>query len=130
MLIAIVVFLLDSVDFVKAIEAKTLDYRFRHFPISQEADTSIVLVAIDNSSLDYFQAHGISWPWPRTFYAHITDYFTASNAKSVLYDLLFYEPDLNREETYAQETDSVFAIAIQSNGRVVLEQNTAGQTST
>ena len=118
--IATLVFLFYSTDMGKGLEWKTLDYRFRKFPIPDKADTNIVLIAIDNNSLNFFSANGISWPWPRDFYAHIVDYLTTAGTKAVIFDMLFYEPDLNRDETDAEETDGAFAQAIKSNGKVIL----------
>jgi adenylate cyclase len=101
-------------------ELKLLDYRFRLDPIPERADTSIVLVAIDDFSLDFFSENGISWPWPRSFYCYAVDYFTSAGARSVIFDMQFYEPDIDREETYAEETDGMFADAIENSGCIYL----------
>lgn len=119
-LIGLVALWLGSTDLGVQLESRTLDYRFRRFDIADRADTNIVLVAIDNQSLDLFSKRGISWPWPRDFYAHATDYFAGAGASAVLFDLQFYERDLDRDETDAAETDGAFAQAIRANGRVVL----------
>ena len=103
---------------LRDIEYKTIDLRFRTFADASLADSSVVMVAIDDTSLEEFSQNGISWPWPRDFYALALDYLSGS--KAVVFDLLFYEPDLDRSESVAVYTDSLFAEAISKNKNVIL----------
>ena len=114
------IFLVCFIPFLQETEHKFLDSRFRLDPVPEKADTNIVLVAIDDYSLDFFIENGISWPWPRSFYSYAVDYFTKAGAKAVIFDMQFYEPDIDREETYAEETDGMFADAIENNDNVYL----------
>jgi adenylate cyclase len=114
------VYVFCSTSFIQETELKLLDYRFRLDPIPERADTSIVLVVIDDFSLDFFSENGISWPWPRSFYGYAVDYFTSAGARSVIFDMQFYESDIDREETYADETDSMFASSIANNSNIYL----------
>ncbi len=123
-------FWVNQLQFIQTIEAKTLDLRFTQFPITDRADTSIVLVAIDNHSLDYFAANGVSYPWPRSFYAHITKYFKAMGAGPIMFDMLFYQPDGDYAATDAEETDGAFAQAINENGKVILGAELTLDTAT
>ena len=119
-LISFLVVILQRFSFMQILEAKTLDARFSIVEPPEKASEDIILVGIDDSSLKYFSDNGISWPWPRNFYAHLLSYLTESGAKSVIFDLLFYQPDIDRGESDAIETDKAFAGAIQANGNVVL----------
>lgn len=119
-LLSAVVLLINLFPFMEETELKTLDYRFTHLSREMAPDSNIVLVAIDKNSLEYFKEFGISWPWPRDFYAHALNYLTAEQAKAVIFDMLFYEPDLRREETSPEMTDGRFADAIARHGYVVL----------
>ncbi|MBS1271130.1 MAG: Adenylate cyclase 2 [Candidatus Marinimicrobia bacterium] len=120
-IIAIIAMLIGNSGFMRDIEQQTLDYRFVHFPIPEQADTNIVLVDIDNNSLDYFaEKVGIQYPFPRSFYAQMNNLFAEVGTRSVMYDMLFYDPDLNRDETYAEETDGAFAASIREHGQVIL----------
>ncbi|MGB2687834.1 MAG: CHASE2 domain-containing protein, partial [Desulfobacterales bacterium] len=105
---------------MQILEAKTLDARFSIIEPPETASKDIILVGIDDSSLKYFADNGISWPWPRDFYAHLLGYLTESGAKSVIFDLLFYQPDIDRGETDGPATDKAFASAIRKNGNVIL----------
>jgi len=119
-IIASLIGLLSSTPFFKDIEMKMLDYRFQLDPIPAKADTNIVIIAIDDGSLDFFSENGISWPWPRSFYGYAVNYLTEAGARSVIFDMQFYEKDIEREETTADETDSIFAEAIKNNMKVYL----------
>ena len=119
-LITSLVWLFSSAPFFKDIEMKMLDYRFQLDPVPEKADTNIVIIAIDDGSLDFFSENGISWPWPRSFYGYVVNYLTATGARSVIFDMQFYEKDIEREETTAQETDNIFAEAIKNNMKVYL----------
>ena len=92
-LITLLVVLLQRFSFMQILEAKSLDARFSTTEPPETASKDIILVGIDDSSLKYFADNGISWPWPRNFYAHLLNYLTESGAKSVMFDLLFYQPD-------------------------------------
>ncbi len=120
LLLSFVVLWFTNSQFLIETELKLLDYRFRFDPIPEKADSNIVLVVIDDSSLDYFAKYGISWPWPRTFHGYALDYFSQAGSKAVVFDILFYEPDIEREETFAEETDGYFAETIAECGNVYL----------
>jgi adenylate cyclase len=119
-LISLLVLFLQRIPFMQILEAKTLDARFSTNKSPETASKDIILVGIDDSSLKYFADNGISWPWPRDFYAHLLDYLTESGAKSVIFDLLFYQPDIDRSESEGTATDKAFADAIRKNGQVIL----------
>ena len=55
--------------FLQTIELKTLDFRFRAFPSPQRARTDIVVIVIDEESVQKLQSILGRWPWPRDAYA-------------------------------------------------------------
>ncbi len=118
--VTIILAFISSSSFFQETEMKLIDYRFRLDPVPENADSNVVIVAIDDGSLNFFKDNGVSWPWPRSFYGYMVDYFTAAGSKAVIFDMQFYEPDIDREETYAEETDGMFAKAIENNGNVYL----------
>ncbi len=112
--------LIERVGFIKDIESRTLDYRFKTFTRAEEADEDVVMLVIDDSSLEFFMSVGLSWPWPRDTYANILNYFDSVGAKAVLFDLLFYESDIDRFDVDAEVTDGSFARAMKQYGGAVL----------
>jgi len=93
------------------IELKTLDHRFHRYADSAKAGNDIVLVAVDEASLE---AYG-QWPWSRDRHGYVVRYLKEAGAKAVVFDVLFLEPDRSGEEF-----DAVFAEEIRAAGNVYL----------
>ncbi len=106
--------LLDSV------ELKTLDMRFLEASHPEEADTNIVLVAIDQNSLEEAADRNVQWPWPREFYGLLVDYLHAAGAATVSFDILLDRHDFDRRESDGAISDSAFAEAVRTSGNVLL----------
>ncbi|MFZ4619559.1 MAG: CHASE2 domain-containing protein [Bacteroidota bacterium] len=105
----------------KVVELNALDIQFRIAQNSRTPDTNIVIITIDQNSLQYFKNTArISWPWPRDFYAKTTEYLAKSGAKAVVYDFQFTEPDEDRANSVGADNDSLFAGAIRNAGNVYL----------
>ncbi len=92
-------------------ELKTLDHRFHQYADSTKAGNDIVLVAVDEGSLE---AYG-RWPWSRDRHGYIVHYLKQAGAKAVVFDILFLEPDSS-----AEEFDEVFADEMRAAGNVYL----------
>ncbi|PKN78401.1 MAG: hypothetical protein CVU48_08455 [Candidatus Cloacimonetes bacterium HGW-Cloacimonetes-1] len=122
LVLSVLMFFLGKMSFVREIESKTIDFRFRIAPKPERADSSIVLVAIDDSSLKYATGFGQGWPWPRDYYAVVTDYLKQQGAKAVLFDMLFDEPDFDRADLSSEESDGRFAEALSNPGIAVISQ--------
>lgn len=76
---------------------------------------NIVVVAVDQGSLDAAQREGIHWPWPRQMYAPIVQFCSRAGAKAVVFDILFTEPS-----SYGREDDEILAQALRESRRVIL----------
>ena len=83
------VLLARPTELARSIELKTLDWRFRHLSIPSRRDPRIVLVMIDQLSLDHFDAEGMYWPWPRSIYVPVLSYLKKGGARAVVFDILF-----------------------------------------
>ena len=92
-------------------ELKTLDHRFHQYADSTKAGNDIVLVAVDEASLE---AYG-RWPWPRDRHGYVVHYLKQAGAKAVVFDILFLEQD-----SAAEEFDEVFAERMKAAGNVYL----------
>lgn len=92
-------------------ELKTLDHRFQQYADPRRADKNLILVAVDEPSLETFGR----WPWPRDRFGYVVRYLREAGAKAVVFDILFLEPDEG-----AAEFDATFAEEIRRAGNVFL----------
>jgi len=92
-----------------------LDARFTSMADPARVDKNIVLIEVDQDSLDHFESQSVAWPWPRTMYNPIIEYATAAGAKAILFDILF-----TNLAPYGYDVDLEFADAIKKSGRVGL----------
>ncbi|MFH1368672.1 MAG: adenylate/guanylate cyclase domain-containing protein [Elusimicrobiota bacterium] len=95
---------------IRGLENKFLDSMFTlRGPIKPAEE--IVIIAFDEES---FKQLG-RWPWTRVHYAKVVDMLTQAGAKSIVFDVIFPEPE--SEHPGADET---FARAAKNSGKVVL----------
>ena len=73
----------------------------------------IVVVQVDQPSLDSLAADGITWPWPRQVYAPLFE--RLAQADAVFVDIIFSEPS-----SYGNEDDNIMAAALAQSGNVFL----------
>ena len=106
--------LASQTSFLRTLELKTLDLRFRLLGDQGVASTDIVLVAIDDASLKTLEPAVGRWPWPREAHSVLLSYLNRAGARLVIFDLLFLERDLQNPEG-----DVAFGEATAQSGNVV-----------
>ena len=126
LLSTIVVALLIALNVVSSIDRPALDIMFRHGSHPHRADTSVVIAAIDQKSLNFFDGQGFGWPWPRDFYSALLGYFKRGGAKAVIFDMDFSQKEVSRQNVDAEEADNMFADSIKMCGNVVLASTLIG----
>lgn len=100
---------------LRVAEAQTFDLRTRWLADPASADSSIVIIAIDDNSIEVYRDLLGRWPWPREAYGALLEYATAGGARVAAFDLLLAEPDLA-----APLSDTLFAEALDLAGPGVL----------
>jgi adenylate cyclase len=109
--------LLNSFD---RLELKIFDTKMTSCAETLNPDSSIVMVAIDQKSLDFFEDNAVSWPWPREFYGYVLKFLKKAGAKAVFFDIDFSSSEIERIEVDASDSENSFANAIDISGNVVL----------
>ncbi len=79
----------------------------------EKGHTGIVVVQVDQPSLDSLAADGITWPWPRQIYAPLFERLRQADA--VFVDIIFSEAS-----SYGNEDDTILAAAVAKSGNVIL----------
>jgi adenylate cyclase len=118
---ALVVLLALPRAILRTAELKTLDARFRAFSGTRRSNPDVVLVAIDQKSINFYRRQmQVGWPWPRSFYQILVDYLAQGGARAILFDMYFSEPSSDTKETDGAEADAGFGAAIAHAGTVHL----------
>lgn len=64
----------------------------------ETGDTDIVLIDIDDYSLQALSASIGRWPWPRATHAELVEWLEQQGARAIAFDIWFSEPDVLRPE--------------------------------
>ncbi len=102
---------INSLQFSKVLELKTIDWRFEARGELQP-QTPIVIVAIDDAS---FPEMPERWTWPRTFYGEAVKNLKEMGATVIGFDLLYSEPT-----SKSPEEDEYFAAQVKKAGNVIM----------
>ena len=102
-------------NLLESYELKTYDQLCRWKASRSPAPEEVVVVALDQGSLEAAQREGIQWPWPRQMYAPILQFCALAGAKAVAFDVLYTEPS-----SYGVEDDRILAEAMKENGKAIL----------
>ena len=111
---ALLALAIGALPFVETIELKTYDWRMRATADPAAASRDIVLVAIDDESIEALEPIVGQWPWPRLVHAALLDFLARARPRIVLYDVFFTERDrsrftVNGEEWTGAESDAALA---------------------
>jgi len=107
--IALLVF---SSGLLDTFELKAYDFMSASLNPKKISD-DILIIAIDQRSVDALAKQDISWPWPRQVYAPMVEYL--SEAEGVFIDILYTE-----NSSYGVDDDRIFAEAVRKAGNVYL----------
>ncbi len=78
-------------------ELKTVDFRTKLWRRDKLPPPDIVLVLIDESSLDALNGIAGRWPWPRYIHAELIDFLSLSGAKAIVMDVMFSENEFGED---------------------------------
>ena len=112
--VALVLAALHGTYPMQSLELRTLDWRFRTLHDRTRADTGIVIVDVDELSLDLLRPSVGRWPWPRDVWAMVVRYLRAGGARVIAFDFGFFDPDLPHPAA-----DRAFADEARAAGNVV-----------
>src|SRR5512142_761886 len=112
--VALLLALLRGTYGLQSLELKTVDLRFRTLHDPARADTGVVIVDVDNLSLDLLRPSLGRYPWPRDVWEALVRYLAAGGARAIGFDFTFPDPDLANPAA-----DAAFAAAAGAAGTVV-----------
>ena len=90
--------LLNQAPLLRTVEWKIYDLLIRHTAGPAKARSDIVMVEIDDQSIERMAENGFGrFPWPRDSYAVLLRYLEKARPKAVAFDLLLLEEDRGPE---------------------------------
>ncbi|MCK5036746.1 MAG: adenylate/guanylate cyclase domain-containing protein [Candidatus Sabulitectum sp.] len=98
-------------NYERELEHLTLDLRFNLFPDLDSVNDSIVIIGVDDASLE--SMNWLGWPWPRQIWSDITAFLYRSGVQVVYFDITF-----STSSTFSAGEDSVFG-AVAERGNTV-----------
>src|SRR5690606_10724893 len=91
------------------------DWLIRQRAALQAPDPRIVVVDIDDTSLQALVGEAGKWPWPRSLHAELLEHLLAQQAEAVVFDVLFSEAD-----RFQPDADAYFGEVLAGSDRVYL----------
>lgn len=91
------------------------DWLIRQRAALQTPDPRIVVVDIDDTSLQALVGEAGKWPWPRSMHAELLEHLLAQQAEAVVFDVLFSEAD-----RFHPDADAYFGEVLAASNRVYL----------
>ncbi len=100
-----VLVVLDATSFhlVAGMQHRTFDIMMKNRIVYPQADPDIVIVDIDEGSLEAMAEDYGRWPWPRQVFAEFVENLEEQQPKVIIFDILFSDPDV-----YNKESDEYF----------------------
>jgi adenylate cyclase len=101
----------------RTLQYRSFDLWTRHLNRRPPVCRDIVIIYIDQKSLDSLRcAQGLGWPWRRDLYALMIDYLGAASARLILFDAIFSEPSVFQGDV---GDDDALARAMVRSGNVL-----------
>lgn len=116
---AVIGLLLLLTGALDGLEATTWDIRVRMFAAPTEATDDVVLILINQQSIDLMiENYAVSWPWPRSIYAYLIQFAQEAGAESFTFDIILQDqgaggPDDDNLLLYAAEGYERFVYAVE-----------------
>jgi len=98
---------------LQPLENRVGDAMLRWHAAALRADPDIVIVDINNASMDRMQAVAGNWPWPRAVHAELIEGLARQKPRAIVFDILFSERDV-----YRPDSDRLFNDALEGKSNV------------
>jgi len=111
-------------NWLRSAEARFSDLFVRAQAGKIKPDPDIVVVAVDEHSLEQLSDYAGRWPWPRSVHGELVDGIAAQKPRAIVFDIMFFEPDI-----YRVDADELFNKTVARHANVffpTVRQDPAG----
>jgi adenylate cyclase len=115
LLLALALIEIGKLHLLESIEGRASDFLVRTQARGLAPDPDIVIVDIDEPSLERMQAEAGKFPWPRSVYGQLVTGIEAQKPRAIVFDIIFAE-----EDTRDPEFDREFNRALKGVNNVYL----------
>ena len=98
---------------LQPLENRLSDYFVRVHAQALAPDPNIVIINVDDASLEKMENVAGNWPWPRSVFAEMINAIDKQHPKAIVFDKLFVERDV-----YRPESDALFNQALEGKKNV------------
>lgn len=119
--ICIIALVVDFSGIADLYERKTIDVRTRLCRMDKQLTDDIVLVLVDESSLQAMNEIVGRWPWPRYIHGELIDFLSNCGAETVVMDIMFFENQISDkpDDSRLDPNDEALVSATQRAGNVI-----------
>ncbi len=96
-----------ALNWLQGPEARISDRFVAANALKIRPDPEIVVVAVDEFSLEKMTEEAGRWPWPRSVHGELVTGILAQKPRAIVFDVMFFEPDIFR-----LDADDVFNKAV------------------
>ncbi len=94
---------------LSALEHRAQDALVRRHALARAPDPEVILVAIDERSLEAMAGEFGRYPWPRSVHAQVMEQLARHGARAIVFDIMFTDPDQGREQDDAYLVETAVA---------------------
>ncbi|MFC1685093.1 CHASE2 domain-containing protein [Pseudomonadota bacterium] len=98
-----------TLNLVAGMQNRTFDVIMQNRIAYQPADSEVVIVDIDEGSLEAMAKEYGRWPWPRQVFAEFVENLQEQQPKAVVFDILFADADVFNKDSDDYFNDTVAA---------------------
>ncbi len=101
--------------FSEVLDQRAGDLLLKQHAAHRPASPEVVVIDIDQKSLEDMNEVAGSWPWPRAIHAELVEAIAQQQPKAIVFDIFFNEPD-----TFRPDSDRLFGETVAAHPVVYL----------
>src|SRR5688572_27224948 len=94
---------------LSTLEHRAQDALVRRHALTRTPDPEVILVAIDERSLEAMAPDFGRYPWPRSVHAQLLEQLARHGARAIVFDIMFTDPDAGRAQDDAWLVEAAVA---------------------
>ncbi|MBE9611012.1 adenylate/guanylate cyclase domain-containing protein [Chitinilyticum piscinae] len=116
-------------NFTRIVDERAGDALLRGHAPRHPAASDIVVIDIDQKSLEQMNAEAGKWPWPRSTHAELIAGIAAQQPRAIVFDILFNELDVDRPDADQLFRETVAQIPVVRFPTMLLNDGSSSLTA-